>query len=128
MHSRFPNHPLQSPNLSRKKTAAERSKAIIPSPRIVVLSGFALYLLYHALIHQFLKIVVEGSGTKFVFTFRLARDFLHDAVAMSILGCQSKEDVQRGGRERKITTEVLSHVRFPLYRIPTRESRFCGRR
>ena len=57
------------------------------------------------MVHQFFEIVVERAGAEFVLALRLAGDFLHDAVAVEIFGCEREQDVELGWGEREESVE-----------------------
>jgi len=68
---------------------------------------------------SFFEIVVERAGAELVLALGLASDFLHDAVAVEIVGCEGEQDVKLGGGERKESVEVVFHGRKPIYRNPS---------
>src|SRR5215469_8837066 len=95
-YTRFPNNFRKTSSLLSKNAASERRESIIPATGIVIARAGPRFLNPPPCDH-FLQIVVERAGPNPIFSTRLARNFLHDAVAVEILAGERKQDVQRRG-------------------------------
>ena len=104
MRFRFSQNLFETGDFGGEHVATDAGEAIVAAARVASvgrngsrggggLGGF----IDEAMVHEFFKIVVEGAGAEFVLTLRLARDFLHDAVAVEVFGGEREEDVELGG-------------------------------
>src|SRR5215469_17767367 len=99
-HTRFPDNFCKTSSLLPKNAASERSEPIIAATGIVIARARSRFLNPPPCDH-FLQIVVERAGSNPIFSTRLARNFLHDAVAVEILAGERKQDMQRRRGQRK---------------------------
>ena len=90
--------------------AAMRSDAAVAAARIFF-GGAARGFSNESLLHELFQIVVQGAGPEFAGAPGLARDLLHDAVAVAVFGGEGEDDVLSGGGER--------HSRNTIYRNAT---------
>jgi hypothetical protein len=70
-------------------------------------------------LHEFFQVVVKSARTEFVHAFGLASNFLHDSVAVKVVGSQREKDMERRGRKREQIGGWALHIRNPIYRIPS---------
>ncbi len=125
MGSCFTQNLFESLDFGGEDAAADVAEAVVATARIACvavvvntrggLGGF----FDEAVVHEFFEIVVERAGAELVLALRLARDFLHDAVAVEVFGSEREQDVKLGGGEREERVESVFHGRKPIYRIPS---------
>src|SRR5436305_1168421 len=100
-HSGVSSETHQPDEIGVADYACGRSRPVIATARVVVGSA-SRRLLDKTLRHQLLQIIVKRSGTQFILTLGLAGDFLHDAVAVAILGGERKQNVESRRRKRQV--------------------------
>ncbi len=120
MRFRFTQDFFEALDFGGEDFAADGGEAIVAAARVAIVGrcGFG-GLFDEAMVHQLFEIVVERAGAEFVFALRLAGDFLHDAVAVEVLGCQGEQDVELRRGERQENVEIVFHGRNPIYRNPS---------
>ena len=116
----FAQNLFEASDFGGEDGAADAGESIVAATGVAIVGGGgAAGFFDEAMVHQLFEIVVEGAGAEFVLTLRLARDFLHDAVAVKIFGGQGKQNVELGGGEGQESVEVVFHGRKPIYRNPS---------
>ncbi len=124
MRSCFTQDLFEALDFGGENAAADVAETVVAAARIsrvaVVVSRGGLGGFFNeAMVHEFFEIVVERAGAELVLALRLARDFLHDAVAVEVFGSEREQDVKLGGGEREERVESVFHGRKPIYRIPS---------
>ena len=92
-----PKHAFQALNLGGNDAVSQRRQAVIPTTWIVVVP--AVKFLDKAMVEKLLEVVIERTGAELVVIVRLARDLLHDPVAVTIFIGKRNQDMKRGGRK-----------------------------
>jgi hypothetical protein len=124
MRLRFSQDLFEAGDLGGEDVAADAGEAIVAAAGVAIVGGSgggSGGFFDEAMAHQFFEVVVEGAGAELVLALRLACDFLHDAVAVEVVGSEGEEDVElRGGeREEGVERVLCVHGRKPIYRNPS---------
>ena len=93
--------------------SSEIGKPVVAAARIFV-RGRTGRFFDEALIHELLKVVVEGAGAEFVLAVGMAGDFLHDGVPMPVFTGEREQDVKRRRGKRQEGTEIFTHSVFVI--------------
>jgi len=81
------NYGFETLNLGRKNGLSQRTYPVVP-PAGVFISSALPDGLHQTPLNQLLQIVVERAWSQLVLPFRLARDFLHNAVAVAVFSSE----------------------------------------
>ena len=102
------HHFGQSGNLCLENPLSGHRQTVVATAGVFV-TGAPAKLFYPLALNQLLQIVVQRARAKFVFSFGLTGDFLHDAVAVEIFSGERKQDMQGRRRQRKKGVKVVFH-------------------
>src|SRR6185437_9896365 len=99
---------------------AKSRQLVISAARIVVGRGAGDFP-DQAAIDELFDIVIERAGTELIAAVGLARDFLHDGIAVALFAGDRGEDVKGRRRKREEGCDRVFHFnsRSPLYRTPS---------
>jgi hypothetical protein len=93
---------LEAVAFSVEHAAAEAGEAVVAAAGVVELAGGAVAGFFdEALFDQALQGAVEGGGPEADFAGGAVKNFLHDAVAVLVIGGEREEDVEPVGFERE---------------------------
>jgi hypothetical protein len=80
---------FEADDFSRQDVTTKGREPVVPAAGIVV-AGAARCLVYHTLVLEFLKVVVEGAGADLVTALGLAGDLQHNAVAVTVFASEGE--------------------------------------